>query len=255
VLTRNTRENALRTLDLIGLAGYFEKDDVLGRDESCPKPDPSGIHHLALRWDADPAAMVMVGDYLYDLQAGRAAGAMTVHVDTTRGFRWPDLADIGVGTLAELALCLRKDALDAEAMKPHLHVACAIIEHEGRVLVAQRSETMSLPLKWEFPGGKLEQGETPEQCLARELREELALEIRIGQALPPAMHSYEAFRVTLYPFVCSLAGGVMRLHEHRAVAWVEPGCMAGLDWAAADLPVIAAYLARQPVASHGAFAL
>lgn len=252
VLTRNTRENALRTLELIGLGGYFEADNVLGRDESLPKPDPDGIHRLAVRWNADPAAMVMVGDYLYDLQAGRAAGALTVHVDTTRSFRWPELVDVGVGTLEELLAGMGKGALEIEPVKPHLHVACAIIEHNGKVLAAQRSETMNLPLKWEFPGGKLELGETPEQCLVREVREELALEIGIGPALPIASHSYETFRVTLYPYICSLRNGGMTLHEHRAVAWMEPERMVELDWAEADLPVIADYLARQAVGAQGA---
>jgi HAD superfamily hydrolase (TIGR01509 family) len=102
VLTRNTRDNALRTLGIIGLGGYFAATDVLGRDEALPKPDPDGIHRLMARWDAKAATTAMVGDYLYDLQAGRAAGALTVHVDATRCFRWPELADIHVGTLEEL---------------------------------------------------------------------------------------------------------------------------------------------------------
>lgn len=102
VLTRNTRDNALRTLEMIGLGGYFAAADVLGRDEARPKPDPDGIHRLMTLWGAEAATTVMVGDYLYDLQAGRLAGALTVHVDTTRCFRWPELADICVGTLEEL---------------------------------------------------------------------------------------------------------------------------------------------------------
>jgi len=102
VLTRNTRDNALRTLGMIGLGGYFAAADVLGRDEALPKPDPDGIHRLMALWGAEAATTVMVGDYLYDLQAGRLAGTMTVHVDVTRSFRWPELADIRVGTLAEL---------------------------------------------------------------------------------------------------------------------------------------------------------
>ena len=252
VLTRNTRKNALRTLDLIGLGGYFAVDDILGRDESLPKPAPDGIRQLAGRWNADSAAMVMVGDYLYDLQAGRAAGALTVHVDSTRSFRWPELADVGVGTLGELLACIRKDTAEIEPLKPHLHVACAVIERNGKVLAAQRSETMNLPLKWEFPGGKLEAGETPQQCLVRELREELALEINIGPALPIVSHSYETFRVTLHPFVCTPHDDVMTLHEHRAVAWMEPERMLELDWAEADLPVIADYLARSVVGPKGA---
>jgi HAD superfamily hydrolase (TIGR01509 family) len=110
ILTRNTRENALRTLQLTGLDGFFDPFCVLGRDEAAPKPDPEGIRLLARNWGADPVTTVMVGDYQYDLQAGRSAGALTVHVDTTRCFRWPELADISVGTLGELAQWLSNDA-------------------------------------------------------------------------------------------------------------------------------------------------
>jgi len=102
ILTRNTRENALRTLELIGLGGFFQPDHVLGRNEALPKPDPDGIHRLALIWGTVPGSTVMVGDYQYDLQAGRSAGALTVHVDTTRSFRWPELTDVSIGTLEEL---------------------------------------------------------------------------------------------------------------------------------------------------------
>lgn len=140
-------------------------------------------------------------------------------------------------------------------MKFSIHVACAIIEHKGKVLAAQRSESMNLPLKWEFPGGKQEPGETPAQCLFREVREELALEIAVGPALPIVLHSYDTFHVTLHPFVCSLLGGEITLHEHRAVAWMEPAHMLELDWAAADLPVIADYLARQATAAQEAIDL
>lgn len=136
-------------------------------------------------------------------------------------------------------------------VKPHIHVACAIIEHNGKVLAAQRSETMNLPLKWEFPGGKLETGETPEACLAREVREELAIGINLGRALPITTHSYEAFTVTLYPFVCTPADGIIVLHEHRAVAWMEPERMLALDWADADLPIIAGYLATRTSGTAG----
>lgn len=107
VLTRNTRENALTTLSRIGLLPFIERGAVLGRDDARAKPDPDGIHKLACRWGVPPAALVMVGDYAFDLLTGRAAGAGTVHVDPARAFRWPDLTDLAVGSLAELALVLR----------------------------------------------------------------------------------------------------------------------------------------------------
>lgn len=106
VLTRNTRMNALATLARIGLSPYISDCHVLGRDEALAKPHPDGIFKLALSWGMPPTALVMVGDYAFDLQTGRAAGAATIHVDPTRAFRWPELADIAVGSLAELEQAL-----------------------------------------------------------------------------------------------------------------------------------------------------
>lgn len=103
ILTRNTREIALHTLGLIGLQGYFTADDILGRDEAEPKPHPEGIEKLLAAWGNLPDEAVMVGDYLFDLQVGRAAGIATIHVDSSCVFRWPELADISVATLDELA--------------------------------------------------------------------------------------------------------------------------------------------------------
>jgi 8-oxo-dGTP diphosphatase len=123
-----------------------------------------------------------------------------------------------------------------------LLVACAIIEQDGNVLAAQRSERMSLPLKWEFPGGKINDQESPEACLVREVMEELGLLVTVGRALPNASHAYNAFSVTLFPFLCTIAAGTLTLHEHKAVTWLPPDRLASLDWAAADLPIITAYL-------------
>jgi len=106
VLTRNTRDNALRTLGRIGLSPYIAACDVLGRDDALAKPDPDGIFKLASNWGMPPAALVMVGDYAFDLLTGRAAGAGTIHVDPARAFRWPELTDIAVGSLTELAQAL-----------------------------------------------------------------------------------------------------------------------------------------------------
>lgn len=124
-----------------------------------------------------------------------------------------------------------------------IRVACAVIEDGCKVLAAQRNTTMSMPLKWEFPGGKLHDGETPEECLERELAEELGIRITNRHPLPVVFHQYDDFTIELIPFVCSLAGGELVLHEHRALAWLSPEELNSLDWPAADIPVIASYLA------------
>ncbi len=132
----------------------------------------------------------------------------------------------------------------------HIHVACAIIELGGKVLCTQRSESMSLPLKWEFPGGKINDGESPQECLKRELAEELGIEVTIGAPLTVSTHHYPAFSVTLYPFICKIASGEIVLHEHAAMAWVSPEELHKLDWAEADLTVIEGY--QKQVAGNNA---
>jgi len=93
---------------------------------------------------------------------------------------------------------------------------------------------MSMPLKWEFPGGKINSGETPEQCLKRELMEELGIEVDVGQPLPHTTYQYREYCVTLLPFICNITGGRLTLHEHKAFAWISPDSLHTLDWTEAD---------------------
>ena len=106
---------------------------------------------------------------------------------------------------------------------------------------------MSLPLKWEFPGGKIDWGESPEECLKRELHEELGIEAFVGQACPTTTHHYPSFSVTLYPFICEIISGEITLHEHSAMVWLASEELHSLDWAEADIPVIADYKSLQRI--------
>jgi 8-oxo-dGTP diphosphatase len=124
----------------------------------------------------------------------------------------------------------------------HIHVTCAIIERDGLVLAAQRSAIMKLPLKWEFPGGKIDHGETAEECLRREIVEELGIQVCVGKRLLASTHHYPTFAVTLYPYICTIEKGEIILHEHAAIAWLLPEKLHTLDWADADLPIIQSYL-------------
>ena len=102
ILTLNTRENAWTTLKALGLTEYFTKESVIGRWCAEPKPSPNGIKKLLNHWNVYANDALIVGDYLYDLQVGRAAEIATVHVDPSGNFEWPELTDISVCSLNEL---------------------------------------------------------------------------------------------------------------------------------------------------------
>ena len=110
ILTRNSRANALATLAGCGPAGFFAADHVLGRDEAAPKPDPAGVQKLLAAWDAAPASAVMVGDFRYDLEAGRRAGVATIYYDPQDQGLWTDRADIRVQSHAELLTLINGNA-------------------------------------------------------------------------------------------------------------------------------------------------
>lgn len=121
-------------------------------------------------------------------------------------------------------------------------VACALIlDRDGRVLLAQRPAHKHLALKWEFPGGKIEPGESAAAALLREIDEELGCRIEITRALPPLVHHYATVSVEMHPFVCRLADSAAPVaQEHAALAWVKPADVRDYDLAAADVPLLPA---------------
>jgi HAD superfamily hydrolase (TIGR01549 family) len=104
ILTRNSHHSALETLYACGLADFFDIDNVLARESCTPKPSADGILMLLTRWAAVPTQAVMVGDYLFDMVAGREAGVMTVLFDPGGEFEWAAHADASVDSLMELRL-------------------------------------------------------------------------------------------------------------------------------------------------------
>ncbi|VEI13569.1 (deoxy)nucleoside triphosphate pyrophosphohydrolase [Trueperella bialowiezensis] len=119
-----------------------------------------------------------------------------------------------------------------------IHVVGAVILRDGLVMAAQRGAGQSMAGMWEFPGGKIEPGETPEQSLARELREELLVEVEVGDFVARSDYDYSFGTVRLDAYVCRLVSGQPQLTEHEAVGWFTPEELAGLDWAPADVPVV-----------------
>ncbi len=122
-----------------------------------------------------------------------------------------------------------------------LVAAAALIDVDGRVLIAQRPEGKSLAGLWEFPGGKVEPGETPEAALVRELQEELGIDTRDSCLAPLtfASHSYEKFHLLMPLYVCRRWHGFVRATEHKALAWVRANQLRDYPMPPADEPLIA----------------
>ena len=123
-------------------------------------------------------------------------------------------------------------------------VVCAIIEQDDQVLCALRSERMSLAGKWEFPGGKLELNELPEEALIREIKEELNISIKIIEALPISEYSYVPEKVIrLIPFKCVIQNNETPVAtEHAELRWVKKEDLQKLNWAEADVPIVLNYI-------------
>ncbi len=123
-----------------------------------------------------------------------------------------------------------------------LNVSCALIENDGKILVAQRGENMTHAGKWEFPGGKIEPGETTRECLLREIYEELSINIKIKIELPVFYHRYPDKTIALYPFICNIDSQKIIPGEHQHVDWIFPGNLPSLNWIEADIKVWKYYL-------------
>jgi 8-oxo-dGTP diphosphatase len=123
-----------------------------------------------------------------------------------------------------------------------IEVTCAIIFISEKILVVQRSATMSLPLKWEFPGGKIESGESEDECIKREIKEELGIEIELISKLTPSTHDYTNFKIELIPFLARYTNGIIKLAEHKKHLLLEKDELKNLDWAEADIPILNEFL-------------
>jgi len=130
--------------------------------------------------------------------------------------------------------------MTAQASRLTLVVACALIDADGRVLVAQRPEGKGMAGLWEFPGGKIETGERPEVCLIRELKEELGISVKESCLAPFtfASHSYAAFHLLMPLYVCRRWEGTPSPLEHTALKWVKPRELSQYAMPPADIPFI-----------------
>ena len=129
-------------------------------------------------------------------------------------------------------------------MKLLFVVACALIDKDRRVLIAQRPEGKGMAGLWEFPGGKMEQGERPEETLIRELKEELGIDVKEPCLAPLTFASfpYPDFHLFMPLYVCRRWEGFVTAHEHQALKWVKPNTLRDYPMPPADEPLIPALI-------------
>jgi 8-oxo-dGTP diphosphatase len=130
--------------------------------------------------------------------------------------------------------------VSAVAARSRKLVVAALMRQEGRVLMSRRRADQSMPLLWEFPGGKVEPGEAPEVALAREVREELGCGVAVGRIREVVFHAYPDFDLYMLVYTCEIVAGTPRPVQVAEIAWVEPARLPALALLPADLP-----LARQ----------
>lgn len=123
-------------------------------------------------------------------------------------------------------------------MLKRIEVVGAVLVHDGRVFAAKRGPGKSMAGYWEFPGGKVEADETPEEALARELREELKIDVTVGEFIVTATHEAGTAVIELSTYLCTIIEGVPVLTEHEEFRWLPVSELSDVEWAPADIPTV-----------------
>lgn len=120
-----------------------------------------------------------------------------------------------------------------------IEVVAAIIKRDHKILCTQRINDGSyMSLKWEFPGGKIEEGETPKEALKREIKEELSLDIEVKEFFFTVKHTYPNIKLVMHAFLCEMNEDNFTLEEHNSFRWLSPSELMTMDWAEADIPIV-----------------
>ena len=131
-------------------------------------------------------------------------------------------------------MCFMKDYNMADFIK----VTAAILFKDHKLLIAQRKARDKLPNKWEFPGGKVENNETPEECLKREIKEEFGIDVSVGEFLGESVYHYDHISIRLLAYRTFWNTGELKIREHQSIEWVTINQISEFDFAPADIPFV-----------------
>lgn len=120
----------------------------------------------------------------------------------------------------------------------HFEVVASVLIKDNRVFCAQRKDSGETAKKWEFPGGKLEAGETHQEALQREISEELSTTIAVGNFITTVNHQYQTFAITMHAYHCTVIEGNLTLSEHLDSRWLSREELDSVEWAPADIPIV-----------------
>lgn len=123
-------------------------------------------------------------------------------------------------------------------MKKIVKVTAAVLEKDGKYIIAQRKRSDPLSGKWEFPGGKIEPGETPEECLARELKEELGIAVAVDEHLGSHIHHYDHISIELMAYRATWVSGAITMKDHNDYRWVSADNLDEFEFSPADMPFV-----------------
>jgi 8-oxo-dGTP diphosphatase len=123
-------------------------------------------------------------------------------------------------------------------MKKIIKVTAAILQKDGRIIIAQRKSSDHLSDRWEFPGGKIEPGETPEECLAREIKEEFDIDVAIGDYIGSSIYQYDHISIELMAYQSFWVNGAISMKDHKAYRWVTVDQLGEFDFTPADVPFV-----------------
>ena len=209
---------------------------VLSRLFDMANPSPALLHEAVLGlMGSRPGCAAHLNQALMDLGAG---------ICTPRSPRCGSCPAAGRCLALARGTVARRPAPRRRGPLPHQTVGVGVVWREGRVLIARRPPSGLLGGLWEFPGGKLENGESPADAVRRELREEVGIEVRVGDLIDRVDHAYSHFRVTLHFYEATYVSGRARARAATAVRWVEPRRLVDFAFPTASLPIVRRLQAR-----------